>query len=231
MAYIGMAYIWLLPLQLRPMHSGCFVDPDAFDCNCYATKQRFCRYVPWHYAHCTPSLSRMQSPKPRTHKYTPAYMCMRACTHACLHCSNKDARKMHHLEHTDGKVCPTWLWPVSSWPVVMDYRFMTPYLCSGKECQHVPTLECKHLAVFMVYQLYVRSAFVCPCSWCGRSTRGRLSCDSCCVVVKIDTIPVTMVQLRRTKKVSPAMCHARTYVSRVRGSSARCQVITVIAYV
>jgi len=39
---------------------ACFVDPDAFDCNCYATKQRFCR--------------------------------------------NEDARKMHHLEHTDGKV-------------------------------------------------------------------------------------------------------------------------------
>jgi hypothetical protein len=22
---------------------ACFVDPDAFDCNCYAVKQRFCR--------------------------------------------------------------------------------------------------------------------------------------------------------------------------------------------
>jgi len=39
---------WTLTPMTQMTHTptddqSCFVDPDAFDCNCYATKQRFCR--------------------------------------------------------------------------------------------------------------------------------------------------------------------------------------------
>jgi len=39
---------WTLTPRMQMTHTptddqSCFVDPDAFDCNCYATKQRFCR--------------------------------------------------------------------------------------------------------------------------------------------------------------------------------------------
>ena len=91
------------------MCAGCFVDPDAFDCNCYATKQRFCGYIPQSCTLCSLPcpISKVPATHTRTHArahasthtrtlartHTHTYAPMHLCIYARTHCSNEHARK------------------------------------------------------------------------------------------------------------------------------------------
>ena len=86
------------------MLAGCFVNPETFDCNCHATKRRFCKYglplfamiyapmvhglLPWHlvsFLICTCGVPDRSTWSSNGFMRLLTYRCTPACTHSRMH--------------------------------------------------------------------------------------------------------------------------------------------------